>query len=346
MLYPLKFRPRFFEKMWGGRKMQTLLGKALPPEKPVGESWELYDFPPGVVENSPGWLSSEIANGPLAGTMLHDLVEKHGADLLGDVKRVGAHGQFPVLIKFLDARDDLSVQVHPDEKYAAAHPDAHLKTEAWYVVQRDEGAKIYKGLTPGTTRDGFERAIRKGTVESSIETVAVKDGDCHFMPSGTVHALGAGILAWEVQTPSDTTYRVFDFNRIDASTGKPRTLHVDQALACIDFSGKPEPQQPRSTVNGPYTVVSRVVTSPYFNVDKVRVRGGVDEPLPYHQPAVWTMLEGEAHCRVDGLPEPVVITPGETVLLPARMKNPFMKTASDCVWLEVSFPANAPGEAR
>ena len=338
MLYPLKFRPRFFEKMWGGRKMQSLLGKPLPAEKPVGESWELYDFPPGVVEGSAGWLSSEVSNGPLAGTSLHDLLEKHGRDLLGDAKRVGKGGQFPVLIKFLDARDDLSVQVHPDEKYAAAHPEAHLKTEAWYVVQHDEGAKIYKGLTPGTTRDGFERAVREGTVESSIETIVVKDGDCHFMPSGTVHALGAGILAWEVQTPSDTTYRVFDFNRIDASTGKLRTLHVEQALECIDFSGKPEPKQPRSTVNGKYSVVSRIVTSPYFNVDKARMRGGVDAPMEYTQPVVWTMLEGEAHFRVDGLSDPVVITRGETILVPARMTNPTLKTMSDCVWLEVSFP--------
>ena len=151
MLYPLKFRPRFFEKMWGGRKMQTLLGKNLPADKPIGESWELFDFPPGVVENSTGWLSSEVANGSLAGTSLHELVGRFGAELMGDVKLVAPHGQFPVLIKFLDAKDDLSVQVHPDEKYAAEHPDAHLKTEAWYVLQHDPGSKIYKGLCEGMT---------------------------------------------------------------------------------------------------------------------------------------------------------------------------------------------------
>src|SRR5688500_20047155 len=176
MLYPLKFRPRFFEKMWGGRKMQALLGKDLPPGKPVGESWELYDFPPGVVEGTSGWLSSEVANGPLAGRTLHDLMQSNREGLLGDVKPVGAHGQFPVLIKFLDARDDLSVQVHPDERYAATHPDAHLKTEAWYVIQHDAGAKLYKGMRPGTTRDAFAAAVREGTVESLIETIEVKPG--------------------------------------------------------------------------------------------------------------------------------------------------------------------------
>src|SRR5688500_13385394 len=177
MLYPLKFRPKFFEKMWGGRKMQTLLGKPLPAgEKLFGESWELFDFPPGVVEDSPVWLSSEIANGPLTGTTLHELMQERGTDLLGDVKPVGPQRQFPVLIKFLDARDDLSVQVHPDEEYAATHPDAHLKTEAWYVIQNDAGAKLYKGMPPGTTRDAFAAAVREGTVESLIETIEVKPG--------------------------------------------------------------------------------------------------------------------------------------------------------------------------
>lgn len=343
MLYPLKFRPKFFEKMWGGRKMQTLLAKDLPAGKPIGESWELYDFPPGVVEGTGGgWLSSEVANGPLAGHTLHELMDTYAADLLGDVKPFGAHGQFPVLIKFLDARDDLSVQVHPDETYAATHPDAHLKTEAWYVVQNDTGAKLYKGLTAGVTRDGFARAVSEGTVERCIATLKPQAGDCVFMPSGTVHALGAGILAWEVQTPSDTTFRVFDFNRVDASTGKPRKLHVEQALACIDFSGNPDPKQPRSTVSGAYTTVSRLVTSRYFKLDRVRMKAGVDQPLPYDQPVVWTMLEGEAHLRAEGMPEPVSLARGETVLLPARMKNPAIRTVNECTWLEVTFPVD-PG---
>jgi mannose-6-phosphate isomerase len=342
MLYPLKFRPRFLEKMWGGRKMQTLLGKPLPAEKPIGESWELYDFPAGYVEGVEGRLSSEVANGPLAGRTLHDLVGQFGAELMGHAKLSGSDGQFPVLIKFLDAGDDLSIQVHPDETYAAAHPDAHLKTEAWYVVQHDAGSKIFKGLCDGMTRDRFEQAIKTGTVEHCVEQLAVKDGDCVFMPSGTVHALGRGILAWEVQTPSDTTFRVFDFNRIEQSTGKPRKLHVEQALACIDFSGKLEPKQPRSTINGQYTTVSRLVTSNYFKLEKVRMRGGTDKRLPYDQPVVWTMLEGECHLRVDGLAEPVIVTRGETVLLPARMNQPSLRTMSDCVWLEVTFPVN-PG---
>src|SRR4051794_30687669 len=127
-LYPLKFKPRLVEKIWGGRKIESVLGKKLPSDKPIGESWEIYDFPPGVVDSSTTWVSAEIANGPLAGKTLHELVEEFEEDLLGEIKPVGPHKQFPLLIKFLDAREDLSVQVHPDHDYAKTHPGAHLKT--------------------------------------------------------------------------------------------------------------------------------------------------------------------------------------------------------------------------
>ena len=342
-LYPLKFKPRFVEKMWGGRKIETVLGKPLPPDKPIGESWELYDFPPGFVDGSTNWVSSEIANGPLAGRMLHWAVGEFGRDLHGDVPLCGAEGlkQFPILIKFLDAREDLSVQVHPDCVYAAAHPEACLKNEAWYVLQSDPGARLLKGLRPGTTRDVFRRAIEQGTVEQHVNAVPARAGSAFYLPSGTVHALGAGILVAEVQTPSDTTFRVYDFNRTDPSTGKPRTLHVEQALECIDFSGAPEPHQPRSHVAGFFTTVSRLVTSESFKMEKVRFTEGVEEPVPYDQPVVWIMLQGEAEVRVHGLREPTRFKPGDTVLLPAAMKNPVIKTLADCVWLEVTFPTAA-----
>jgi mannose-6-phosphate isomerase len=337
-LYPLKFKPRLVEKIWGGRKLESILGKPLPPGKLIGESWELYDFPPGVVEGSQEWVSSEIANGPLAGQTLHAVISEFGRELHGDVPLLVPHSQFPILIKFLDAREDLSVQVHPDQDYANTHPGAHLKTEAWYVVQADPGARLLKGLKPGTTREQFRRAIDAGTVEQLVNAVRVKEGHCHFLPSGTIHALGAGILVAEVQTPSDTTFRVFDFNRIDPSTGKPRTLHVEQALACIDFSGKPPAQQQRSHVAGYFTTVSRLVDSPYFRLEKVRFIEGVEEPVPYDQPVVWVMLEGEAEIQVADLSEPVRFARGETVLLPASMKRPKIRTLSDCQWLEVTFP--------
>src|SRR5206468_5718344 len=153
-------------------------------------------------------------------------------------------------------REDLSVQVHPDEEYAREHPEAHLKTEAWYVIQHDRDARLFKGLRRGATRDQFGAAIERGQVEQHLQSIDAKAGQCHYLPSGTVHALGAGMLVAEVQTPSDTTFRLFDFNRVDPSTGRPRKLHVREALACIDFSGRAEPRQERSHVGGLFTTVS------------------------------------------------------------------------------------------
>ena len=157
-------------------------------------------------------------------------------------------------------------------------------------------------------------------------------------------ALGSGILVAEIQMPSDTTFRLFDFNRTDASTGKPRRLHVEEALECIDFSGKPEPRQQRSHVAGFFTTVSRLVSSEYFKVEKVRMSEGVEEPVPYDEPVVWIGLEGQADLKVDDLKESTSLGRGDTILLPARMHNPIIKTNSDCVWLEVTFPSTTPCE--
>jgi mannose-6-phosphate isomerase len=338
-MYPLKFKSRLLEKIWGGRKFETILGKSLPADKLIGESWEIFDFPPGVVDDpSKGWVSAEIANGPLAGKTLHQLLETNGRELLGDVPTSGPHKQFPLLVKFLDARDDLSIQVHPDEAYAAAHADAQLKNEAWYIVQNDPGARIYKGLNSGVTKEAFRQSLGDGTCESLLKSITAKPGDCHYLRSGTVHALGGGILAAEVQTPSDTTFRVYDFNRIEAATGKPRKLHVEEAMACIDFSGKEPSPQPRSHTAGFFTTVTRLVSCDYFTIEKVRFSEGVEEPVPYDEPVIWVMLEGTAEVRVGDLKEPVRFTKGETVLLPAAMRNPILKTLTDCVWLETTMP--------
>jgi mannose-6-phosphate isomerase len=339
MLYPMIFQPRYVEKMWGGRKLETVLNKPIPPQKPIGESWELYDFPPGVVEGSGDWVSATLTNGPLAGKTLHELVQQFGKSLHGDVKLVGDQEQFPILIKFLDAREDLSVQVHPPQSYADAHPGAHLKNEAWYVLQHDAGARILKGLVPGTTREQFEQSIADGTCDQKLRSIPVKEHDCHYLPSGTVHALGAGILAAEVQTPSDTTYRVFDFNRVDPSTGKVRGLHVQQALECIDFSGAEPPMPPKKHEAGVFTTVTKLVQAPQFTIEKVRMAEGVEQAIPYDQPVVWILLAGEVSISVNNLDAPVKASRGTTVLLPARMEQPTVRALSDAQWLEVTFPA-------
>lgn len=339
-LYPLKFIPRFVEKMWGGRKLQSVLGKSLPPGKPIGESWELYDFPPGIVSEGGEWVSSVVANGPLAGRTLHQLMLDAPDELLGDVRPVGPHAQFPLLIKFLDAREDLSVQVHPDQRYADANPHAHLKTEAWYILQHDPDARLFHGLRPGVTPGAFRDAISAGTVERLLRALPVRRGQCHYLPSGTVHALGAGILAAEVQTPSDTTFRVFDFNRVDPSTGKPRALHVEQAMQCIDFNATPhEPSaQDADTEDG----VKPIVQSPFFSIRRRALPQNREIMHAGGKPTILIMLEGGITLRGNGFPADIEIAPGETMLVPACVREAAIHASADSRWLEVC-PSSSAG---
>jgi len=319
-LYPLKFAPRFVPKMWGGRKLQQVLGKALPTEGPFGESWEVFDFPPGATgpdaiqpgDDPAGWISATIANGALAGRTLHDLLLSHPRELLGDCTPVQTpHGpQFPLLIKFLDARDDLSVQVHPTPQYAATHPEAHLKNEAWFILQCDEGARLLLGTKPGVTRESFEQALTDGTAEQSMNAVSVAVGETFYMPSGTLHALGGGIVAYEVQTPSDTTYRVYDFNRVDPATGKTRKLHIQQALECIQFDwDAPKNKTARQAGDA---VLAR---APQWTLAQAQLRGTdvyrFDEAAG---PIVMTVLNGSGVVASNDAREPFAA--GETLILP------------------------------
>ena len=332
-LYPLKFEPRLVAKIWGGRKLESLLGKRLPPQKLIGESWEIYDLPPGVVEGSKDWVSSRIINGEHAGRTLHWAVGEFSSDLLGNAATIGKSGQFPLLIKFLDAREDLSVQVHPDAKYTQSHPGAHLKTEAWFVMQNEPTARLLLGVVPGTNREQFRRAIMTNEVERQVASIPAQSGNCHYLPSGTVHALGAGMLVAEVQTPSDTTFRVYDFGRIDPTTGKPRTLHIEQAMECIDFNTTP-PAPATKTADQD----SLLVQSPFFQIRRGSMPERSRHELPSGQMRILMMLEGQALIRSSGNQDETSITIGQTVLLPAALKNPILKSTTACSWLEITVP--------
>lgn len=337
-LYPIKFEPRFVAKIWGGRALADVVGKPLPAGKAIGESWELYDFPPGVVggdgrepdDDPKGWTSAKIANGSLKGTTLHELMGLYPHELLGDAKPVetSAGPQFPLLIKFLDARQDLSVQVHPPEPYAKAHPGAALKNECWYVLAHDYGARILIGTKLGTTREQFAESIRRGECERLINAVQVKDGDTYYLPSGTVHALGAGIVVAEVQTPSDTTYRVFDFNRVEPSTGKPRALHVEQALECIDFKSD-------ATKNYvPAGDGEAVVTdAPQFTLKRRSAKAGHRVSVPAGEVRVVIVVEGTG--RIGEGDGRIAIAKGETILVPASVAGTIDAT-SNLRWLEAT----------
>jgi mannose-6-phosphate isomerase len=310
--YPLTFAPFLLSKVWGGNRLSRF-GKQVSPADKIGESWELADLPSTSTGGAGGGaFRSVIANGPLQGKTLHDAATLWHRNLMGEAS-LTASGDFPLLIKLLDARENLSVQVHPSPQYAAAHPGANLKTECWYILEAAPGAVIYKGVKPGVTRDSFAAHIANGTVVNDLIAVPAVAGDCHTLPSGTVHALGAGVLVAEVQTPSDTTFRVFDWGR----TG--RQLHIQESLACIDWKAPPRPT--RLDDADRWTTLAH---NEFFRVDEVR--------LPDAMPHLFAMggLRSQAGPLVllvlDGAvtigPEwgtPIQVGVGGTVLIPAAV---------------------------
>jgi len=220
---PILFTPLYMQRVWGGRELERVYHRQLSdPDLPYGESWEISDR-----ENE----QSVVANGPLAGKTLHELWTSRREELFG--AGYDPHPRFPILIKVLDARDDLSIQVHPPVQLAASL-GGEPKTEMWFIADCDPGAKLYVGLKHGVTRAAFEQAIADGSVASLVHSVPPQPGDSIFIPSGRLHAIGAGFLIHEIQQNSDTTYRVFDWNR-PGLDGKPRELHVEQSMASIDF---------------------------------------------------------------------------------------------------------------
>jgi mannose-6-phosphate isomerase len=221
----LHFTPIYQTRVWGGRRLETVLGRSLPDDQPYGESWDLVDR-----ERE----QSVVATGPHAGKSLHDLWTSHRADIFGPALAAHPAPRFPLLIKVLDCSDDLSLQVHPPAA-VADELRGEPKTEVWYVTHAEAGAEIYAGVKRGVTREGFERALADGTVAECVHREPATTGDSLFVPSGRLHALGRGLLIYEIQQNSDTTYRVFDWNRVGLD-GKPRQLHVKESMRCIDFA--------------------------------------------------------------------------------------------------------------
>ena len=226
MLYPLKFKPFFKEKIWGGEKIKKVLHRPVGNMDHCGESWEISAIEDNV---------SVVANGFFAEENdLNELIEIYMGDLLGD-KVYDQYGLgFPLLIKYIDATDDLSVQVHPDDQLAQERYGMNGKTEMWYVIEADKGAGLYVGFKDGVTRDQYWNAVESGTIDQLLRFYPVKKGDVFFIPAGTVHAIGKGVLLAEIQQPSDVTYRIFDWNRVD-DQGNSRELHVDEAFDAIHF---------------------------------------------------------------------------------------------------------------
>jgi mannose-6-phosphate isomerase len=229
-LYPLSFEPILLHRIWGGDRLGAFLNCAVPPGGPFGEAWVLSDR-----DDHP----SRVANGPLAGMTLPELMEMDSRRI------VGKPGRFPLLLKFIDAKDVLSVQVHPDDRHSDLLPPGERgKNEAWYVVRAEPESKIYAGLKSGCDAAQLKRALAEKRVAELLASFLAQPGDCVYLQTGTVHAIGGGLLLFEVQQNSDVTFRLYDWDRLDAKTGQPRQLHVEQSLACTDFSCGPTPRCP------------------------------------------------------------------------------------------------------
>jgi len=288
----LTFNPLFQERIWGGSKLAELFGKKIPPNKRIGESWEIVDRPEA---------QSIVRNGPLSGRSLHDLWVNFREELFGKLPDVP---RFPLLIKLLDAQEKLSLQVHPPQEIAESL-GGEAKSEFWYVMAAEPNAEIFVGLRKSMTRDQFEDAVHSGTVADCIHAIRMKNGAAMFLPSGRFHAIGAGNLLVEVQQNSDTTYRVFDWNRVD-DQGKPRQLHVDQALQCIDFNDvAPKLITPKGELLARHQL---------FEVQKWNPKSARDI-APIGQFAIVLCLSGAMQCAG------VDFTPGESFLVPASLQD-------------------------
>lgn len=309
-LYPLLFEDLFKEKIWGGRRLETVLGRRLPPEVAVGESWEVSDRDPDV---------SIVANGPLRGVSLHQLVLERQEELLGPGFDLGRFRRFPLLIKFIDASRVLSVQVHPPDEFARLHdPHDDGKTEMFYILGTEPDTVLYLGLRPGVGRREFEEAARSGAVGDLLRPVKVRPGDCIFIPPGTLHAPGAGLLFAEVQQNSDLTYRVYDWGRVGAD-GRPRPLHLEKALAVIDWEAPRQERVSPQVLSEDGVRKELLVRCEKFTAERWTLEEATSEP-PTGRFRILMVLEGGL--RVEwGNEEPVSVPRGRTVLLPASLEE-------------------------
>jgi mannose-6-phosphate isomerase len=331
MLPPLRFVPIAKARPWGAARLASL-GKPTLPGTAVGETWEVADLPDSIADGQ-----SHVASGPFAGQTLRALRQAHRDDLLG-IATPAPDGAFPLLVKFLDAADNLSLQVHPVPSYVAQHPDTHVKNEAWIIVQCEPGARVYRGIRPETSREQFAADLAAGRALDHIESFEVSPGDCVYLPSGVCHALGAGILAAEVQTPSDTTFRVWDWNRNAPS----RPLHLEQAWQCMRFGGDQfdgtkgfvrSTDAPRIEANG--VVTRRLCRSPYFSVDSLDCMRTTEIPFAgTGVPEVWMTLRGSA--RVRAASDSFEAQAGATVLLPGRVEDGCIEASAGTMLLRMT----------
>ena len=312
-MHPLQLRPILKRLRWGGRRLGTLLGKPIGEGSDYAESWEIADL---------GGDQTTVIGGPYQGWTLHRLVETHGPALLG-LQSTADH--FPLLIKFLDAQDRLSVQVHPnDEQARRLGCGSRGKTEAWVVLFAQPGARLYTGLKAGVDRAAFIRSLEAGRIEQCLHSYEVAPGDCVLVPAGTVHTIGEGVVLAEIQQTSDTTFRIDDWGRLDPD-GKPRLLHREEALQCIDFERGPvDPIVPQIHSEGDQQV-EELVACPFFEMNRRRLVSGWTFPED-ERFRILLPLRGRIVVRSPGWHQTIGL--GDTLLVPACVTDVTVVPAS------------------
>ena len=319
----LKFQPLLKRIRWGGRRLGTLLHKPIGEADDYAESWEISDH---------GDDQSRVVGGPLDGWTLERLVRERNRELFG---RHAGKSQFPLLVKFLDAHDRLSVQVHPnDEQAKTFDPSENGKTEAWVILAAEPGSRIYAGLQTGVDRERLAGAVENGTVEECLHSIAVHPGDCVFIPAGTVHAIGEGIVLAEIQQASDLTFRLYDWGRL-GTDGKPRPLHINAALSCTEFERGPvDPVSPRILEDGPHRL-EELIRCDFFVLHRHITTESLTIPHDdrFH---VLMLLDGAAEFRSET--SPMSLDRGGTVLMPAACGDVTIQPTEQLTLLEAFLP--------
>jgi mannose-6-phosphate isomerase len=319
-LYPLKFKTLYKDKIWGGQKIRTYLHKDFGSLPNCGETWEISGVKSDV---------SVVANGELAGESLADLLEQYGAELVG--KKVYAHfgNIFPLLVKFIDANEDLSIQVHPDDELAKKRHNSFGKTEMWYIIEADPGSTLIAGFNQELTEEKYLEKFNSGHLTDILNKEDAKEGDVFFLPAGRVHTIGKGLLLAEIQQTSDITYRIYDFDRVD-DKGNKRELHTEEALAAIDYKHYPE-YKTKYTPEKDETV--HLVSCPYFTTNVLDATHNTTKDYSNLDSfVIHVCLAGEYTIKHDGDEYPVKM--GECILLPKTINNVELETASGFKILE------------
>jgi len=319
--YPLTFKPIYKSRMWGGRRFATLFNRELPPSVPIGESWEICDRGEDV---------SVIETGEFAGMTLADLRKKYPVALFGEQAEEN-RDRFPLLLKFLNAEERLSLQVHPDNRYALRHENDLGKYEAWFVVHAMPGAEITRGFRAGTTRDKATKIIRQERLESIAYSFDVEKHDAIFIPPGTLHGVGSGLVLAEIQQNSDVTYRVYDYNRTDQN-GQHRELHVDRALDVLSFRDLSSAKIKSVRID---PLHYRLSVCDFFSLYYYDFREPVHE-YSINRFRILCNLEGHGTMiSPEGLFEDVDFHPGTSILIPAAVKDYSLVPATHCVMLDI-----------